>query len=71
MSTSELTQITYTVPGISCEHCRIAITDEVEKVDGIHEVSVDLATKHVTVAGVGLDDDAIRGAIDDAGYDIP
>ncbi len=63
-------EITYTVPGVSCEHCRVAITGEVGKLDRVSAVAVDLAAKHVTVTGVALDDDAIRHAIDDAGYDV-
>jgi copper chaperone CopZ len=60
---------TYSVPGISCEHCRVAITGEVSQVAGVSAVDVDLAAKRVTVAG-GFDDAAVRDAIDDAGYDV-
>jgi len=63
-------QLTYTVPGMSCGHCRAAITAEVEKVSGVRSVDVDLDAKRVTVAGAQLDDAAVRDAIDEAGYDI-
>jgi copper chaperone CopZ len=33
-------------------------------------VDVDLDAKRVTVAGEGLDDAAIRAAVDEAGYDV-
>ena len=62
-------QTTYSVPGISCEHCRVAITGEVSQVAGVAAVDVDLAAKHVTVTG-GFADAAVRDAIDEAGYDI-
>ena len=62
--------LTYTVPGMSCEHCRTAILEEVEQVDGVAAVDVDLDAKKVTVSGSGLDDSAVRGAIDEAGYEI-
>jgi copper chaperone CopZ len=39
-------------------------------VAGITSVTVDLERKLVTVAGEGVSDAAVRGAIDDAGYDI-
>ncbi len=61
---------TYAVPGISCEHCRAAITGEVATVDGVTAVDVDLAAKRVTVTGAGFDDAAVRDAIDEAGYDV-
>ena len=63
-------QTTYSVPGISCEHCRVAITSEVQPLDGITGVDVDLAAKRVTVTGAGYDDAAVRDAIDTAGYDV-
>jgi len=59
---------TYSVPGISCDHCRHAIETEVATVAGVSTVSVDLEAKLVTVDGG--DDGAIRAAIDDAGYDV-
>jgi copper chaperone len=59
---------TYTVPAIHCEHCAMSIREEVEEVAGVDEVAVDLDTKLVTVSGRGLDDGALRAAIEDAGY---
>lgn len=61
---------TYNVPGVSCAHCRAAIEAEVTKLPGIESVDVDLDGKRVTVTGRGLDDGALRAAIDDAGYDV-
>ena len=62
--------LTYSVPGISCAHCRTAITGEVTDVAGVSAVEVDLERKVVTVSGAGVDDAAIRDAIDEAGYDV-
>lgn len=62
--------LSYSVPGVSCEHCRAAITKEVGVVSGVESVEVDLEQKLVTVHGQGLDDGAVRAAIDEAGYDI-
>ena len=63
-------QLIYSVPDVSCGHCRAAITSEVEKVAGVSSVKVDLDAKRVTVTGDGLDDEAVRAAIDEAGYDV-
>ena len=65
-----MADLSYSVPGVSCEHCRVAITSEVEQIAGVKSVDVDLEAKRVTVAGEELDDGAIRAAIDEAGYDI-
>ena len=67
--TETIEQLTYFVPGVSCGHCRAAITAEVEKLVGVSSVDVDLEAKRVAVAGAELDDDAVRTAIDEAGYD--
>lgn len=61
---------TYAVEGMSCEHCVRAVTGEVTKVAGVCDVAVDLAANTVTVTGEPLDDDAIRAAIDEAGYTV-
>ena len=63
-------QLAYSVPDVSCGHCRAAITSEVEKVHGVASVEVDVDAKVVTVAGEGVDDAAVRAAIDEAGFDV-
>ena len=59
---------TYTVPGISCGHCKSAIEAEVGALDGVESVVVDIDTKQVAVVG-SASDDAIRAAIVEAGYE--
>ncbi|HVM69689.1 MAG TPA: heavy-metal-associated domain-containing protein [Gaiellaceae bacterium] len=66
MSTQELT---YTVSGMTCGHCKAAVTEEVEQVAGVEGVEVDLETKLVVVRGDGVSDDAVREAIREAGYE--
>ncbi len=60
---------TYSVPEISCGHCVAAITGAVSPLDGVESVDVAVDAKTVTVTG-DFDDAAVRGAIDDAGYDV-
>ena len=60
--------LTYSVPGVSCRHCELAITAEVVQIQGVASVDVDLDAKRVTVAGDCLDDAVVRHAIDQAGY---
>lgn len=61
--------MTYTVPGMTCDHCRRAVSAEVGSVGGVSGVEVDLDTKLVTVTGEGLDDRQLRAAIEEAGYE--
>jgi copper chaperone CopZ len=59
----------YTVPGMHCSHCEHAVKAEISQVAGVHAVEVDLAGKLVTVHGERVSDDAVRDAIDEAGYE--
>jgi len=65
-----MTTLSYSVPGVSCDHCRRAIEGEVSQVPGVETVDVDLDAKTVTVSGHPLDEAAILAAIDDAGYEV-
>lgn len=62
--------ITYEVTGIHCANCEAAIKREVGVVEGVDEVEVDLTTKRVTVRGKALNDEQLRAAIDEAGYEV-
>jgi copper chaperone len=64
-----MTEITYTVPDMSCGHCKQAVSSELEQVDDVESVDVDLDAKLVTVRGGSLDDLALRAAIAEAGYE--
>ncbi|HET6506698.1 MAG TPA: heavy-metal-associated domain-containing protein [Baekduia sp.] len=59
---------TYSVSGLSCEHCVRSVTEEVAEVPGVEGVEVDLASGRMVVRGEGVEDDAIRAAVDEAGY---
>jgi copper chaperone len=68
-STTNAQELTYLVAGMSCGHCKVAVTDEVSEVTGVAAVDVDLDTKLVRVHGTDLDEAAVVAAIDAAGYD--
>jgi copper chaperone CopZ len=60
---------TFTVTGMTCAHCRRAVTEEIAAVDGVASVAVDLATGTVTVtADRPIDRADIAAAVDEAGY---
>jgi copper ion binding protein len=61
---------TYTVTGMTCEHCVRSVTEEVGEVAGVRAVDVDLATGRVLVHGEGVDDAAVRAAVEEAGYEV-
>jgi copper ion binding protein len=60
---------TYTVSGMTCAHCVASVTEEVGEVPGVTGVEVDLASGALTVTSSRpVDDDAVRAAVDEAGY---
>lgn len=67
---SETTTV-YRVAGMSCGHCVGAVTEEVRRVAGVHDVQVDLTTGDVTVqSDRPLDRAEIAAAVDEAGYEL-
>jgi copper chaperone len=60
---------TYTVSGMTCEHCVRAVTGELTRLPGVRDVRIDLATGAVTVVSDGVVPlDEVRAAVDEAGY---
>jgi copper chaperone len=55
---------------MSCDHGAASVTEEVQQVDGVTAVVVDLEAGRVTVQRQGLSDEAVRAAVDEAGYEV-
>jgi copper chaperone len=63
---------TYTVSGMTCEHCVASVTEEVLEISGVTRVDVDLAGGAVTVTSdQPLSEADVRSAVDEAGYRMP
>jgi copper chaperone CopZ len=62
---------TFTVGGMTCDHCRHTVTTEICAVPGVDSVDVDLTSGTVTVsASTPVDRADIAVAIDEAGYTL-
>ena len=59
---------TFSVPDMSCGHCKAAVESALAGVDSCATVAVDLETRKVSVE-TAADDAAILAALKDAGYD--
>ncbi len=64
------TERTYTVRGMTCEHCVLSVREEVAEVAGVERVDVALADGRLSVAGEGFTDDAVAEAVAEAGYEV-
>jgi copper chaperone len=60
----------YTVQGMTCSHCVLSVREEVAEVAGVSAVDVDLAAGRITVTGEDVDDEAVRQAVAEAGYEV-
>ena len=61
----------YSVKGMTCGHCVSAVSEEIGKLAGVGEVSVDLGTGAVTVTSEApLEPAAVAAAVEEAGYEL-
>jgi len=60
---------TWSVTGMTCEHCVASVTEELGELDGVRDVSVVLDTGTVTVtSSQPLERADVRAAVEEAGY---
>jgi copper chaperone CopZ len=64
------TEQTYTVQGMTCDHCVVSVSEEVSEISGVEAVQVDRASGRLVVSGEGFSDDDVSAAVADAGYEI-
>jgi copper chaperone len=60
----------FKVEGMTCDHCVAAVEREVRGVAGAREVNVELTSGALTIQGEGVDPDAVRTAVEEAGYEL-
>ena len=59
------------ITGMSCQHCVKAVTEALEDIDGIENVSVNLKGGEATFDEKGsVDMDVVRKKVEDAGYEV-
>ncbi|MBN1571588.1 MAG: heavy-metal-associated domain-containing protein [Deltaproteobacteria bacterium] len=62
---------TIKIKGMSCGHCVKAVTEALEGVDGVENVSVSLEMGEATFDEYGtVDMDVVREVVEDAGYEV-
>jgi hypothetical protein len=60
----------YTVKGMSCNHCRTNVEKVVKSLPFVKEVSVDLPTGKMVVAGENLVDEEIQKMVESIGFSV-
>ena len=62
---------TFQVEGMTCDHCRNAVTTEVSAVPGVQAVTVDVEAGTVTIsADQPVEQSDVAAAVDEAGYTL-
>ncbi|MFI9394646.1 MULTISPECIES: heavy-metal-associated domain-containing protein [Streptomyces] len=61
----------YQVSGMSCGHCEGSVSGEISQLPGVSSVKAVASTGEVTVVSAApLDDEAVRAAVDEAGFEL-
>ena len=61
----------FTVPEISCDHCKSTIINTLSTVDDIELVKVNIETKDVTLkSSEEIDLDLVKSLLDEQGYTV-
>jgi copper ion binding protein len=63
-------QRTFSVSGMTCAHCVAAVREEVSGLSGVSDVDVDLDSGALLVSGENIDGEAVRAAVEEAGYSL-
>jgi copper chaperone len=67
-----MVEVTISVEGMSCGHCKAAVEGALTKLDGVTSAEVNLAAKNVTVQfdQGRVTEETLKNEIEEAGYDV-
>ncbi|MEW1859055.1 MULTISPECIES: heavy-metal-associated domain-containing protein [unclassified Streptomyces] len=66
-----MSEAVYSVSGMTCGHCESAVSKEVGAIPGVTSATAVAGSGLLTVASEQpLDDEAVRAAVDEAGYEL-
>ena len=62
---------TMTIEGMQCNHCKMSVEKALNAVEGVAKVDVDLEAKTARIEStIELDNDALTGIIEEAGFKV-
>lgn len=67
-----MVEVTISVEGMSCGHCKAAVEEALGKLDGVTKAEVNLSAKNVTVQfdSSKISEATLKNEIEEAGYDV-
>lgn len=64
----------YLVSGMTCEHCVKTVTEELQRIQGVHTVRIDLKPEDKSVISVSsespVSEEDVAAAVEEAGYEL-
>jgi copper chaperone CopZ len=63
-------QKSYSIQGMSCDHCEMSVREEVEELPGVSSARANHTTGSLVVTGELIDDAAVQAAVAAAGYEV-
>ncbi|KHE67581.1 copper chaperone CopZ [Halobacillus sp. BBL2006] len=63
-------QTTLKVEGMTCGHCEKAVKGALQELEGVEEVNVHLESGDVEVSHNGVQEDKMKEAVEEQGYDV-
>lgn len=70
MTETAATTRTYTVHGMTSDHCVASVNEEVSELAGVDRVEGDRASGRLAVTATNVSDDEVRAAVEEAGYEL-
>jgi copper chaperone len=58
------------IEGMTCGHCVMSVSRALKRVVGVADVNISLGEKQAVVVHTGADPDALKEAVENAGYDV-
>ncbi len=62
-------ETTYSVNGMTCNHCKASVEKNVGAISGVKNVQVDLASKKVVIEAEGVSDEIIANTVNELGFE--
>jgi hypothetical protein len=67
-SSNDMGQLTLTVKGMNCNHCKTNVTNSLNRLEGIEVKDVDLSNEQVVISSDNPDLEKIKQTVEDIGY---
>lgn len=65
-----MTERTYTINGMTCNHCVMSLRKELAQVEGLEVLNVGIGSATVAMDDARVSDEQLRAAVERAGFSV-